>query len=81
LSLGDRFSLTGSYISRIELGEAGKSFNYGEVSGQLFLDPTLPTNDEPPHFSIGITYKKDNDAPDFASVDSVKCMVGRPLLT
>jgi len=76
LSLGERFSLSGSYISRIELGEAGKSFNYGEVSGQMFLDPTLPMNDEPPHFSIGITYKRGYDAPDFVSVDSVNAWLG-----
>jgi hypothetical protein len=76
LSLGDRFSLSGSYVSRIELNEGGTSFNYGEVSGQMFLDPTLPTNGEPPHFSIGITYKRGNDAPDFANVDSVNAWLG-----
>jgi hypothetical protein len=41
----------------------------------MFLDPTLPTNGEP-HFSIGITYKRGNDAPDFANVDSVNAWLG-----
>ena len=76
LSLADRFSVTGSYVSRVELNEGGTSFNYGEVSGLMFLDPTLPTNGEPPHFSIGITYKRGNDAPDFANVNSVNAWLG-----
>src|SRR5262249_48213112 len=58
LALGNWFALTGSCVSRTDLGDAHDSFNYGQLSGQLFLDPVLPTNGDPAHFSIGITYKR-----------------------
>lgn len=76
LSLSERFALTGSYVGRIELNGTNDSFNYGEISAQVFLDSTLPTNGEPPHFSAGITYKRGQDAPDFVDVDAVSAWVG-----
>ena len=74
---GERFAVTGSYVLRRELQDAERTFHYGEVSGILLLDTVLPASEEEqPHFTAGVTYKRGQDAPEFEDVDVVTAWLG-----
>ncbi len=77
LLFGERFAITGSYVHRTEFNGEERSFNYGEVSALVILDTTLPEDEtEPPHFTMGLTYKRGKDAPEFEDVDAVTAWLG-----
>ena len=77
LLIGERLALTGSYVLRRELQDAERTFHYGEVSGVLLLDRILPeSEEEQPHFTAGVTYKRGQDAPEFEDVDVVTAWLG-----
>jgi hypothetical protein len=77
LMLGDRFTITGSFIHRTELNGDNRSLDYGELSGVVALDPTRTFNSkDPPHFTAGVTYKRGKDAPDFDNGNETTAWVG-----
>jgi hypothetical protein len=77
LLLGDRLTITGAFVHRTELNGDNRSFNYGELSGVVALDPTRTfKSKEPPHFTAGITYKRGKDAPDFDNGNEITGWVG-----
>ncbi len=77
LLFGERFAITASCVHRTEFNGEERSFNYGEVSALLILDTKLPDNEkEPPHFTMGVTYKRGKDAPEFEDVDAVTAWLG-----
>ena len=77
LLIGERFAITGSYVLRHELSGIERTFHYGEVSAVIMLDTVLSeSDDEQPHFTAGVTYKRGQDAPEFVDVDVVTAWLG-----
>lgn len=77
LLLGDRLTITGAFVHRTELNGDNRSFNYGELSGVVAMDPTRTfKSKESPHFTAGITYKRGRDAPDFDNGNEITGWVG-----
>ena len=76
LQLGDRYVISGSYLQRLELNGQRRALGYGEISGIVILDGSLPEKDKSAHFSVGVTYKLGKDAPDFNNVNEVSAWLG-----
>lgn len=78
LTLFERFALTAFYINRINMtGEGQSTYNYFELSAILLLDRVLASKaGQINHFSVGVTWKRGEDAPDFQDINVLNGWLG-----
>lgn len=75
IRLFKRLAFTAAYTNRLNMIGSPLGYNYVEFSSIVILDPVVEV-DNVNHLTVGLTWKKGKDAPDFQDVDTLLGWIG-----